>query len=298
MVPTALGVVTLTFLLLHLVPGDPVEVLLGDHALPADRAALRHALGLDLPIQTQFLQYMTHLLHGDLGQSLYNGRDVVSLFLERLPATAQLAGAALVFALLLATPLGIWAAVRKNRWPDHAAMGASLLGFSMPTFWFGPLLIVVFSLWLGWLPVSGFDTPVSLILPAITLGTGMAAITTRLLRSSLLEVLHAGYIRTAKAKGATGRAIVLRHALCNALLPVVTVVFLQAGALLTGAILTEAVFSWPGVGTLMIEALNRRDYTVVQGGVLFIATVYMLMTLLADVVYAFVDPRIRYGGAQ
>jgi len=192
--------------------------------------------------------------------------------------------------------MGVFAAQRRKQWPDKLTMAGSLLGFSMPNFWLGPLLIMFFSLWLGWLPVSGRDDGLwSLILPAITLGTGMAAVLSRLVRASLLEVMDADYIRTARAKGVNKHTLVWHHAMRNALLPVVTVLFLQAGTLLTGAILTEAVFSWPGLGTLMIDALNQRDYAVVQGGVLFIAMVYLTMTLLADILYAFIDPRIKYG---
>lgn len=298
-VPTAFGVATLTFLFIHLVPGDPVEVILGEQAQPADREALREALGLNRPLYEQFFSFWVRLMQGDVGTSLFNSRPVAEQIWERLPATAELAGAALLVALVVAFPLGIWAALHPNRWQDKTAMAMALTGFSMPNFWLGPLLIIVFSLGLGWLPVSGRDAGwTSVVLPALALGTGMAAITSRLLRAALLEVLSADYIRTAQAKGVTKARLVFRHALRNALLPVVTVVFLQAGALLTGAILTEAVFSWPGVGSLIIEALNRRDYPMVQGCVLFIAFTYMLMTLLSDIVYAWADPRIRFGGAR
>lgn len=295
-IPTVFGVITLTFFFIHLVPGDPLEALLGEDALAADRAALAAKLGLDKPIWAQYTSYLYHLMQGDLGTSLYSGRPVTNMILERLPATAELAFAALLFAILLSFPMGVFAAQRRKQWPDKITMAGSLLGFSMPNFWLGPLLIMFFSLWLGWLPVSGRDDGWwSLILPAITLGTGMAAVLSRLVRASLLEVMDADYIRTARAKGVSKRSLVWHHAMRNALLPVVTVLFLQAGTLLTGAILTEAVFSWPGLGTLMIDALNQRDYAVVQGGVLFIAMVYLTMTLLADILYAFIDPRIKYG---
>ncbi len=295
-IPTVFGVVTLTFFFIHMVPGDPLEALLGEDALAADRAALAAKLGLDKPIWEQFTTYLYHLMQGDLGTSLYSGRPVTNLILERLPATAELAFAALFFAIVLSFPMGVFAAQRRKQWPDKVTMAGSLLGFSMPNFWLGPLLIMFFSLWLGWLPVSGRDDGLwSLILPAITLGTGMAAVLSRLVRASLLEVMDADYIRTARAKGVNKHTLVWHHAMRNALLPVVTVLFLQAGTLLTGAILTEAVFSWPGLGTLMIDALNQRDYAVVQGGVLFIAMVYLTMTLLADILYAFIDPRIKYG---
>lgn len=293
------GAVTLTFFFIHLIPGDPIENLLGEDALAADRQALRESLGLDKPIFEQFTTYLSDLLHGDLGTSLYSARPVTELILERLPATAELALAALFFAVIISFPVGIWAAVNKGKAPDKIAMTGSLLGFSMPNFWLGPLLIIMFSVWVGIFPVSGREDGImSLILPSITLGTGMAAVLSRLVRSSLLEVLSADYIRTARAKGVSNRRLVWRHALRNALLPVVTVLFLQVGTLLTGAIITEAVFSWPGLGSLMIGALNTRDYMVVQGCVLFIAITYLTMTLLADILYALIDPRIRFDGGK
>ena len=296
-IPTAFGVVTLTFLLIHLVPGDPVEVLLGEHAMPADREALREALGLHLPVWEQYVQFVMNLFQGNLGESYYKGVAVTELILNRLPATGELALAAISFALLIAIPLGVWSAANRGGVSDKASNVLTLAGLAMPSFWLGPLLIIVFSLWLGWLPVSGREGGIpSLVLPAITLGLGMAAMTTRLLRSTLLDVLGSDFIRTATAKGCARKTILYRHALSNALLPVITVVFLQAGALLTGAILTETVFSWPGLGTLIVDALNQRDYPVVQGCVLFIALVYMLMTFLSDLVYGLVDPRIRVGG--
>lgn len=298
-IPTIFGAVTLTFFFIHLIPGDPIETLLGEDALAADRQALRDALGLNKPILEQFTTYLSNLFNGDLGTSLYSARPVTELILERLPATVELALAALFFAVLISFPIGVWAAVNKGKLPDKIAMTGSLLGFSMPNFWLGPLLIILFSVWAGIFPVSGREEGLwSLFLPAITLGTGMAAVLSRLVRSSLLEVLSADYIRTARAKGVAKGALVWRHALRNALLPVVTVLFLQVGTLLTGAIITEAVFSWPGLGSLMIQALNTRDYMVVQGCVLFIATTYLTMTLLADILYAFIDPRIRFDGGK
>ena len=299
MLPTALGVVTLTFLLIHLVPGDPIEVLLGEHAMPADREALRVALGLNLPIGEQYWQFLTNLFQGDMGVSYYKGAPVTELIWSRLPATAELAVAAIGFALIIAIPLGVWSAANRGGLPDKASNVLTLAGLAMPSFWLGPLLIIVFSLWLGLLPVSGKDGSIlSLVLPAITLGMAMAAMTTRLLRSTLLEVLGEDFIRTAMAKGCTKKVVLYRHALKNALLPVITVVFLQAGSLLTGAILTETIFAWPGIGSLIVDALNQRDYPVVQGCVLFIALVYMLMTFLSDLVCGLADPRIRVGGGD
>lgn len=294
-IPTALGVVVLTFLLLHLSPGDPVEVLLGEQALPADKESLRQALGLHLPLHEQFTHFFGNLLQGDLGKSLFNEKDVTTLILSRLPATLELAAAAIIFAMLLALPLGIWSALHKNKWQDKSVIGYTMVAFAMPSFWLGPLLMILLSIKLDLLPVSGREGWQSLIMPAITLGLAMSAMTARLLRSSILESMNSDYVRTAIAKGIPQKKAVWKHALKNALLPVVTIVFLQAAALLTGAILTEAVFSWPGIGSLIVESLQRRDYAVVQGCVLFIALVYMIMTFVSDIVYALCDPRIRYG---
>tara|TARA_R110000868_G_scaffold190862_2_gene434953 strand:- start:18760 stop:19698 length:939 start_codon:yes stop_codon:yes gene_type:complete len=293
-IPTAFGVVTLTFFLIHLVPGDPVEVLLGEHALPADRQALQESLGLHLPLLEQFKVFVLGVIQFDLGTSFYSGKDVTSMIAERLGATVQLALAAILFALSCAVPLGLWSALHKDKWQDRLALTFSMLAFSMPSFWLGPLLMIIFSLHLGLLPVSGNESASSIILPAITLGVAMSAMTARLLRASLLESLASDYIKTAKAKGVSLKNIMRKHALKNALLPVVTIVFLQAGALLTGAILTEAVFSWPGLGSLIVDALGKRDYPTIQGCVLFIAFVYMFMTLISDVVCAMIDPRIRF----
>ncbi|UCC55247.1 MAG: ABC transporter permease [Gammaproteobacteria bacterium] len=289
------GVATLVFLLIHLVPGDPVEVMLGESASVADREALRAALGLDQPVAVQYLEYMQGLLQLDLGSSLHFRRPVVELLLERLPATLLLAAVTLVFTLVISVPLGILAAVRKDTAVDTGAMTFSLLGVSIPNFWLGPLLILVFSLWLGWFPVSGHDGLTSVILPALTLATGLAAILSRMVRSSMLEVLGEDYMRTARAKGLPPAYILLHHGLRNALLPVITLLGLQLGALLAGAVITETVFSWPGIGLLTIEAIQSRDYPVVQACVLLISTGYVFINLLTDVAYAAIDPRIRLG---
>ena len=288
------GVITLVFFLIHLVPGDPVEVMLGESSQAADRAALRHALGLDAPLAVQFGRYLSGLAGLDLGQSLHSKRPVAELLAQRLPATLELAVAALVVALTLALPLGIMAALRPGTVWDRAAMGFAMLGISIPNFWMGPLLILVFSLWLGWFPVSGRDGPASLVLPALTLGTAMAAILSRMVRATLLEVLSEDYIRTARAKGLGEREVVLRHALRNTLLPLTTLLGLQLGALLAGAVITEIVFAWPGIGQLTIEAIQRRDYPLVQGCVLLISLSYVVVNTLTDIVYARLDPRIRY----
>jgi len=289
------GVSCLVFLLIHLVPGDPVEVMLGEAAQPADREALRHALGLDQGLLTQLLHYFNALLHLDLGTSLQSKRPITELLAERIPATAELAGAALVVAVLIAVPLGVIAAVRKDSPWDYGAMTVSMLGVSIPNFWLGPILILVFSVWLGWLPVSGREQGDSIILPAITLGTALAAVLSRMVRSSLLEVLHEDYIRTARAKGLAEGAVIWRHGLRNAMLPVVTVLGLQLGVLLGGAVVTEMVFSWPGLGELTIESIQRRDYPVVQACVLLISTSYVVVNTLTDVVYGWLDPRVRLG---
>ena len=292
------GVTGIVFLLIHLIPGDPVEIMLGESASVADREVLRAALGLDQPVLTQFYNYLEGLLQLDLGTSIHFRRPVAELLLERLPATGLLAAATLVVSMALAFPLGVIAAVRRNTAWDSGAMGFSMLGVSIPNFWLGPILILVFSLWLGWFPVSGRDGFVSVVLPAVTLGTGLAAVLSRMVRSSMLEVLDEDYMRTATAKGLAPHRVILRHGLRNALLPVITLLGLQLGALLAGAVITETVFSWPGVGLLTIESIQSRDYPVLQACVLLISTTYVLVNLLTDIVYAWIDPRIRVGGGQ
>jgi peptide/nickel transport system permease protein len=293
-----LGVVSIVFLLIHLVPGDPVEIMLGESASPADREALSSALGLDRPVSAQYLHYIGDLLQLDLGTSIHHRQPVVDLLWERIPATALLAAVTLVFTVVLALPLGVLAAIRRNSVWDTGAMSFSLLGVSIPNFWLGPLLIMVFSLWLGWLPVSGQGGVASVVLPALTLGTGLAAVLSRMVRSSMLEVLHEDYLRTARAKGMPQLRVILHHALRNALLPVITLVGLQLGALLAGAVITETVFSWPGVGLLTIESIQTRDYPVVQACVLLISVTYVIVNLLTDLAYAWIDPRIRLGATN
>jgi peptide/nickel transport system permease protein len=290
------GVSLLVFLLIHLVPGDPVEVMLGDTARPADRTALREALGLDRPLPEQLAAYAGGLLRGDLGRSLHSQRPIADMLAERIPATAELALAGLAVALLVALPLGILAAVRRNTWWDRSAMVVSLLGVSVPNFWLGPVLILVFSLGLGWLPVSGREGPASVVLPALTLGTALAAVLARMVRAALLEVLSEDYVRTARAKGLPPHRVILHHALRNAALPVITLLGLQLGALLGGAVITEVVFAWPGLGQLTVEAIQRRDYPVVQACVLLIALSYVVVNTLTDLVYAALDPRVRLEG--
>ncbi len=292
----ALGVALLVFTLIHLVPGDPVEVMLGEAARPADRAALRRDLGLDQPLPVQLGRYVGGLLRGDLGRSLQSRRPVAAILGERIPASAALAGAALAVALALALPLGVIAALRPGSGWDSGAMVVSMLGVSIPNFVLGPLLILAFSLGLGWFPVSGSEGTGAIVLPALTLGTGMAAILARMVRSSLLEVLGEDYIRAARAKGCGELRTVLAHALPNATLPVITVVGLQLGTLLGGAVITEIVFAWPGVGQLTVEAIQRRDYPLLQASVLVISLAYVGVNTLTDLLYGWVDPRIRLGG--
>ncbi len=278
-----------------MVPGDPVEVMLGESARPADREALRTALGLDQPLLSQLMSYLKGLLHFDLGQSLHSKQPIADLLMQRLPATLELTGAALLIAVIIALPLGVIAALYQGKIQDSSAMLFSLIGISIPNFWLGPMLILLFSLWLGWTPVSGREAPGSLILPAITLGTALAAILARMVRSTLLEVLHEDFIRTAQAKGLTPGSVIWRHALSNAWLPIITLLGLQLGALLGGAVITEAIFDWPGLGSLLIESIQKRDYPVVQGCVLFISTIYIMINTLTDLLYGWLDPRIRIG---
>lgn len=290
------GVVSIVFLLIHMIPGDPVEIMLGESASTTDREALRVALGLNQPLWVQFQQYLAGLLQFDMGNSIHFRRPVSDLLLERLPATGLLAAMTLLITLVLALPLGIIAAVRRDTVWDSGAMTFSMLGVSIPNFWLGPILILVFSLWLGWFPVSGRNGFGSVVLPALTLSTGLIAVLSRMVRSSMLEVLGEDYMRTAKAKGLPPQRVILHHGLRNALLPVITLLGLQLGALLAGAVITETVFSWPGVGLLTIESIQSRDYPVVQACVLLISVTYVLVNLLTDLAYAWIDPRIRLGG--
>jgi peptide/nickel transport system permease protein len=292
---TLLLVAGLVFALIHLIPGDPVDVMLGESAHAADREALRARLGLDQPLWQQLANFYGGLARGDLGVSLHQGRPVLAVIGERLPATLELAAAALAFALLMSLPLGVIAARRRGRWPDQAASGFALLGLSIPNFWLGPLLILAFSLGLGLTPVSGREAPLSLLLPALTLGLSLAALNTRMVRGSLLEVLQQPFVRTARAKGLSESMAVWRHALPNAALPVLTLLGLQLGHLLAGAVITETVFAWPGIGSLLIDAIRQRDYPVVQGCVLFISSAYVLVNALTDLAYGWIDPRTRAG---
>ena len=292
--PVLFGVATLVFSLIHLVPGDPAQAMLGDGASPEDIALLRTRLGLDRPLTEQYARYLKGLVRGDLGTSLRTQQPVTTQIAERLPATAELASAAMLVAVALALPLGLIAAVWRGTWVDQSAMGLALVGISVPGFWLGPLLALIFAVELGWLPVSGRGTLAHLVLPAITLGSALAAILARMTRASVLEELREQYVVAARARGASRVRAVVVHALRNSLIPIVTILGLQLGAVLTGSIITETIFSWPGVGRLLIQSINFRDYPMVQGCILLIAVTYVTMNLLTDLVYGWLDPRIRF----
>jgi dipeptide transport system permease protein len=322
-VPTFIGITLLVFVLIRLIPGDPIETMAGERGIdPARLAQLRKDYGFDQPVLVQYGLYLSRLAHGDLGRSIVTHEPVISEFQTLFPATIELSVCAILFALCLGLPAGIIAAVRRNSIFDHGVMGISLTGYSMPIFWWGLLLILLFSVQLGWTPVSGriavqyyiepvtgfllVDTLLSgdvgafrsalshLVLPMIVLGTVPLAVIARMTRSAMLEVLGEDYIRTARAKGLPRFRVIAIHALRNALIPVVTVIGLQVGVLFTGAILTETIFSWPGVGKWLIEGINRRDYPVLQGGTLLIGAIIMIVNLLVDVTYGLINPRIRY----
>ena len=292
--PVLFLVATLVFSLIHFIPGDPAQMMLGEGARQDDVRVLRERLGLDRPLGEQYLEFLGGLVRGDLGRSLVSDRPVTTVILDHYPATLELALAGMLVALVLALPLGVLAALRRDGWIDHGSRFLALLGVSIPNFWLGPVLILVFSIYLGLLPVSGRGGWAHLVLPAVTLGTALAGLLTRMVRSSLAEELRKPYLVTARAKGLGRRRVVTRHALTNALIPVVTVVGLQFGALLTGTIITETIFSWPGLGRLLIQSIRLRDYPMVQAGVLIIAATYVLVNLATDLVYAWLDPRIRY----
>ncbi len=293
-IPVLLGVATLVFSLIHLVPGDPVQAMLGESASPQDVAELRGRLGLDRPLFVQYAAFLKGLATGNLGASLRTNQPVSAAIAERLPATFELAAAAMAVALLIAIPLGILAAVRAGTRVDHAATTLALVGISMPNFWLGPLLAIVFAVSLGWLPVSGRGTWAHLVLPSITLGAPLAAVLARMTRASVLEELRELYVLAARARGLSPMRAVLKHAFRNSLIPIVTVLGLQFGVVLTGAVITETIFAWPGVGRLLIQSISFRDYPLVQGCILLIAITYVSMNLITDLVYGLLDPRIRY----
>jgi ABC-type dipeptide/oligopeptide/nickel transport system permease component len=286
-------ILTMVFALAHIVPGDPVQQMLGEGATASDLIDLRHALGLDKPVPVQYARYLSGVVRGNLGESFRFQQPVLHVVLEHYPATLELALAALIVCCAIGIPAGMIAAQRRATAADHAIGFFTLLGLSIPNFALGPLLILVFSVLIGWLPVSGRDGISHLILPAITLGAALAAILTRMVRTSVLEQLSSDYVRTARAKGLTERAVLLRHAFRNALIPILTILGLQFGTLLAGTIVTETIFSWPGIGRLAVQAIEARDYPLLQGCILVIAVSYVLVNLLTDLVYAFADPRVR-----
>ncbi|HEY0842759.1 nickel ABC transporter permease [Methylotenera sp.] len=288
------GVLLLTFLLIHLVPGDPVDVMLGESANMADRAALRADLGLNQPLIQQFGLYVAKLIQGDFGQSIHTHTPIVELIKARYPATVKLALLSLLIGIVIGVPLGVFAALKAGHWQDFVVTIVSVRLSAMPAFWLGPVLMLIFAVWLGWLPVSGMDTGTSIILPAITLGFGLSAILTRMTRTSLLEVLNDDYIRTARAKGLSEQTVILRHALRAALLPIITIVGLQMGSLLAGTVITETIFSWDGIGRLLVESIEKRDYPVTQACVLIVALSYVLVNLFTDILYRLADPRVRH----
>lgn len=293
-VPVLFGVATLVFSLIHLIPGDPAQAMLGETAPQADVEELRRRLGLDRPLLEQYVAFLSGAVQGDLGTSLRTGEPVVSQVASRIPATAELAAAAMVVALLVALPLGIAAAVWRGTAIDSGATALALTGVSVPNFWLGPLMAIVFAIELGWLPVSGRGTPAHLVLPAISLGAALAAILARMTRATLLEELREPYVQAARARGASQGRAVLRHAFRNSLIPVVTLIGLQFGAVLTGAVITETIFAWPGIGRLLIQSIGFRDYPMVQGCILLIAVTYVSVNIVVDLVYVVLDPRIRY----
>ncbi len=294
MIPITLGILTLVFSLIHLIPGDPAAAVAGEGARPQDIAQVRKELGLDQPLWKQYVTYLEKIAHGDLGRSFRTHDKVSKEIIERYPATLQLATGAMLVALLVAFPLGIISAIYRNSWIDNVARFFALIGVSMPSFWFGPLLIIEFAINHTWFPVSGREEGLkSIVLPSITMGLAMAAILTRMIRVSLAEELNQLYVTTAIAKGVTRAKAIFRHALKNALIPVITILALQFGSLLTGAIITEQIFSWPGLGRLLIQSINARDYPQVQASILVIAVTYILVNFLADLLYGVVDPRIK-----
>lgn len=292
-IPALWLIITMVFMLVHVVPGDPVQQMLGQGARAQDLQQLRHALGLDLPIPVQYGHYLAGVLRGNFGESFRFQQPVARVVLQHFPATLELALVSLLVCLAISIPAGIWAAHRRGTSADHAVGVFTLLGLSVPNFALGPVLILIFSVLLGWLPVSGRGGIGHLVLPAITLGAALAAILTRMVRTSVIEELSSDYVRTARAKGISEAAVLFRHAFRNALIPILTVLGLQFGALLAGTIVTETIFSWPGIGRLTVQAIESRDYPLLQGCFLLIAFSYVAVNLLTDVVYVFVDPRVK-----
>jgi len=294
-----LGVTMMTFLIMNLTPGDPAEMIAMarygvDDLTREDIELVRVQEGLDAPVYIQYLRWLNHVLHGDLGCSLTNGDPVLPEILIRFQATIKLAVASMIIALIIAVPVGIISATRQYSMVDNASMMGAMLGVSMPNFWLGLLLMLLFSLYLGWFPVCGYGSFEYIVLPALTLGTGMAAITARMMRANMLEVLGQDYIRTARAKGLGEKIVISKHALKNALIPIVTIIGMQFGRVLEGAVIVETIFAWPGIGKLLVDSIYARDFAMIQGGVLFVAAIFVIVNLVVDISYTYLDPRIRY----
>lgn len=294
LIPVTLSVTVIIFLMLHLIPGDPAEILGGEEATIEDIRAIREQLGLDKPLVVQYFTYMMNICKGDLGRSMRTRRPVLQEIMDRYLNTVLLAAWSVVFMVILGITTGILSAIKQYSWLDNISMLVALFGVSMPVFWLGLMLMLIFAVYLGLFPTTGIGTFKHIVLPAVTLGASATAVVARLTRSSMLEVIRQDYIRTARAKGLNEFLVIMRHALKNALIPVVTIVFLRFGALLGGAVLTETVFAWPGIGWLMIDAIWARDYPVVQGCILMIAISFVLINLFTDLLYGLIDPRIRY----
>jgi len=288
------GVSVLVFFLLRLAPGDPVLLLLAESAEPQQIAEARAKWGLDKPIYVQYAVFLNRAVHGDLGDSLFFQEPALSVLLERMPATLQLSAAALLFSLSVAIPIGILSALKRDSLWDYLGTSIAMLGQAIPPYWLGIMLILIFAVNLRWFPTSGRGTLSHLVLPAITLGSVLMALVTRLVRSGMLDVLGEDYVRTARAKGLKERTVIIRHALRNILIPLVTVIGLQLGALFGGAVITESIFAWPGVGRLALQAISARDYPLVQAAVLVISIIYVFLNLAVDLLYVYLDPRIRY----
>lgn len=295
LIPILLGVITLVFFMFQIIPGDPARLVAGEEASAAMVAALRLELGLEDPLYIQYIRYVGNVLRGNLGRSIRSGRPVTQEILARYPATVELAAASTLIMILLGVPAGILSATHRRTLIDNASVVVAIGGASMPVFWLGLMLMLLFSVWLGWFPATGKGGLAHLVLPSLTLGASSTAILARLTRSSLLEVIRADFVRTARAKGLPERLVVYKHSLKNALIPVITITGLQFGSLLGGAVLTETVFAWPGIGRLMVDSIAMRDFPVVQGAILLVAATFVLINLVVDLLYAWVDPRIRYG---
>lgn len=292
-IPVLFAVSTIVFFLIHLIPGDPVDLILGEQALPADRQMIAHELNLDKPVMVQYGIFLKGLVTGDWGKSIFDRRPVLELLKDRYSATLLLACAAMFVAMLVAIPMGILAAIKRNSVWDSLAMLIALIGISVPNFWLGPVLILIFSVYLGFLPISGAGSLSALILPSITLGAALAAMLSRMTRSSMIEEIKREYVVTARAKGVSERRIIFKHALKNALNPIITIVGLQVATLLAGTIITEKIFSWPGIGSLLLDSIRRRDYPVVEGCILIISFAYVIINTMVDCLYKAFDPRVR-----